>query len=221
MKSRRKRPARPSPAATGKAETARPAAAGGQGPLPAPLTEDSWHATLFAALKDERAEVAALYRSLETLTAALSSHQGRLLELATRLTKIETDLPDLVNRLLPAVDTLNRLASVGDNVQLKSYQESVQAAARALDRGLVGSGVELIGTVGEIADPDTHSILATRPADDKPEDTVLEVIQRGVRIQGMLLRSAHVVTAVSEPEPTPASGEPETELAAAATWEES
>lgn len=169
-------------------------------PPSAPLAEDSWQAALYAALSQEREQSAALYKALGEVTAMLTAHQERVAELTTRLTKVETDLPSLAHRLLPAVNSLNRLATAREDDQLESYQQAVQRAARALDRGLAASGIEFFGEVGEIIDLDldTHDVDHARETGDVPKDTVLEVIERGVRVQGKVQQPARVIIAAPE-----------------------
>lgn len=52
------------------------------------------------------------------------------------------------------------------------------------------SAVELVCRRGELATPDTHDVVAVDDMTDRPANTVVEVIERGVRYQGGLLRPA-------------------------------
>ncbi|MFG7946283.1 MULTISPECIES: nucleotide exchange factor GrpE [Streptomyces] len=102
----------------------------------------------------------------------------------------------------------------------------VGAIARQLERAVREEGLEPLGRVGEAADPLTHHVVDVRPvrgarggtgsgagagarppdADGEPPgsaeragpgaETVVEVVRRGYRFHGRLLRPASVVIAV-------------------------
>ena len=61
---------------------------------------------------------------------------------------------------------------------------------------LPGAGVESYEPAGEQFDPDWHEAMLTRPAgDEATAGTVVEVLERGYRLNGQVLRPARVVVA--------------------------
>ncbi len=64
---------------------------------------------------------------------------------------------------------------------------------RDLLAGLRRSGVEAFGPIGEPFDPAWHEALQTRPAEGIDSGRILEVMQKGYRLDDLLLRPARVV----------------------------
>jgi molecular chaperone GrpE len=55
---------------------------------------------------------------------------------------------------------------------------------------LRGAGIESYSPAGEAFDPDWHEAMMTRPGD---EGRVLEVLEKGYRLDGQVLRPARVI----------------------------
>ncbi|GAA2082233.1 hypothetical protein GCM10009801_41820 [Streptomyces albiaxialis] len=88
--------------------------------------------------------------------------------------------------------------------------DSVRALARQLERALGQEGLEPVGVSGERADPVRHHVVDVRHRAGAAEDEVLEVLRRGYRYRGQLLRPARVVIAdgtAVEPGPGPGPGD--------------
>ena len=56
-------------------------------------------------------------------------------------------------------------------------------------------GIQAFSPEGEPFDPNEHEAMAQQPAEGAESGTVLEVYQRGYRINGAVLRPARVVVA--------------------------
>ena len=69
---------------------------------------------------------------------------------------------------------------------------------RLLDEALAAAGVTEISPKGEAFDPNQHEALSLLPASHVEPNTVLEVIQKGYRMNERLLRAAKVIVARSE-----------------------
>ena len=67
---------------------------------------------------------------------------------------------------------------------------------------LRGAGIESYEPVGEAFDPDWHEAMMTRPGED---GQVLEVLQKGYRLDGQVLRPARVVVGAEQ---KPSAGKP-------------
>ncbi len=99
----------------------------------------------------------------------------------------------LARELLPAVDNLERaLASAG------AEEEHLAGGVRLVHSELIGvlarNGVEQFDPQGERFDPAHHEALSTRPPEEGAEaGVVLDVVEKGYRLNGTVLRPARVV----------------------------
>ena len=98
----------------------------------------------------------------------------------------------LVRELLPVVDNLERaLASAGDDEQ--HLAEGVRLVHSELIAVLERNGVEQFDPRGERFDPGEHEALSMRSEDGAESGTVLDVVEKGYRTNGSILRPARVV----------------------------
>jgi molecular chaperone GrpE len=96
----------------------------------------------------------------------------------------------LVRELLPIVDNLERaLASAEDGEQ--HLAEGVRLVHSELIAVLERNGIQPFDPVGDRFDPSEHEALSVR--DDGEPGVVLEVVERGYRSNGTVLRPARVV----------------------------
>lgn len=98
----------------------------------------------------------------------------------------------LVRELLPVVDNLERaLASAQDGEQ--HLAEGVRLVHSELIAVLERNGVEQFDPKGESFDPSYHEALSTRTDDGAGPGVVLDVVEKGYRSNGTVLRPARVV----------------------------
>jgi molecular chaperone GrpE len=96
----------------------------------------------------------------------------------------------LVRELLPIVDNLERaLASAEDGEQ--HLAEGVKLVHSELIAVLERNGVEQFNPAGDRFDPAEHEALSVR--DDGEPGLVLDVVEKGYRANGTVLRPARVV----------------------------
>jgi molecular chaperone GrpE len=97
----------------------------------------------------------------------------------------------LVRELLPVLDNLERALDHADE------GDSLLEGVRLVHSDLVGvlqrSGVESFDPSGEPFDPTLHEALSTRPQDGAHPGTVVEVVEKGYRLNETILRPARVV----------------------------
>jgi molecular chaperone GrpE len=99
---------------------------------------------------------------------------------------------NLVRELLPVVDNLERaLASAGESEQ--HLAEGVRLVHAELVALLERNGVKSFDPAGQAFDPEVHEALSTRPADGADAGTVLDVVEKGYKLNGTVLRPARVV----------------------------
>ena len=110
-------------------------------------------------------------------------------------------LGEVVRRLLPVLDNLQRALDAERVVEVKESEEfrhflhGVELINRQLGGVLEGLGVEVVPTVGERFDPHVHEAVATEETDAHEPDTVTQEMQRGYRLGDKLLRPAMVKVA--------------------------
>jgi molecular chaperone GrpE len=98
----------------------------------------------------------------------------------------------LVRELLPVVDNLERaLASANEGEQ--HLAEGVRLVHSELIAVLERNGVEQFDPRGERFDPGEHEALSVRSEAGAQSGTVLDVVEKGYRANGAVLRPARVV----------------------------
>jgi molecular chaperone GrpE len=146
---------------------------------------------LEAALKAERDEYLALaqrtqadfenYRKRVVRESAEAAARGRA-ELATAL--------------LPVLDNLDR-ALAAANAEEDHLAQGVRLVREELEGVLTRAGIESYSPTGEAFDPDWHEAMLTRPGE---AGKVLEVLEKGYRLNGQVLRPARVIVGTAAPE---------------------
>jgi molecular chaperone GrpE len=98
----------------------------------------------------------------------------------------------LVRELLPVLDNLERALELAAETG-----GTLLDGMRLVHADLVGvlqrSGVEAFDPTGEPFDPTLHEALSTRPQDGEHPGTVVEVVEKGYRLNDAILRPARVV----------------------------
>lgn len=98
----------------------------------------------------------------------------------------------LVRELLPIVDNLERaLVSAGGGEQ--HLAEGVKLVHSELINVLERNGVEQFDPAGEAFDPTVHEALSTRAQEGAKPGVVLDVVEKGYRTNGSVIRPARVV----------------------------
>jgi molecular chaperone GrpE len=98
----------------------------------------------------------------------------------------------LVRELLPVVDNLERaLASATEGEQ--HLAAGVRLVHSELIAVLERNGIQQFDPKGESFDPAVHEALSTRSDEDADPGVVLDVVEKGYRTNGAVLRPARVV----------------------------
>lgn len=99
------------------------------------------------------------------------------------------------------------LAAVRDSLELglaadatvESLREGVETTLKQLDQVLARHGVEIVDPAGQPFDPERHEAMTAAPSAEHAPDTVIQVIQKGLVLNGRLVRAARVVVATEPP----------------------
>ncbi len=103
----------------------------------------------------------------------------------------------LARELLPALDHLELALRATEGAATAA--EDVVKGFRLVHEELLGAlervGIQGFSPKGEPFDPNEHEAMAQQPSEDAEAGTVIEVYQRGYRLNGQVLRPARVVVA--------------------------
>jgi molecular chaperone GrpE len=98
----------------------------------------------------------------------------------------------LIRELLPVVDNLERaIAAVSDD----GVGEGLKLVYAELEGVLSRNGVVAMEPNGEVFDPNVHEAISTRPAEDAESGTVVDVVEKGYKLDETVIRPARVVVA--------------------------
>jgi molecular chaperone GrpE len=176
------------------------------GPAPSPAQQSSEQVErdigeLVADVERERDEYLELARRTK---ADFENYRKRVAGEAAQAEK--RGRGEMARELLPVLDNLDRaLDAAGEG---DSLVEGVRLVRDELNAILARSGVESYEPAGERFDPEWHEALMTRPAQRDEDGLVLEVLTKGYRLNGQVLRPARVVVGKEEKGPS-GSDEPD------------
>ncbi len=133
---------------------------------------------------------AVLLDSLKRLKADFDNYRKRMVKEQTRI--LQTAEAGLIKKLLPIIDNLERAVQSAQESEAVGLKEGVARVLELMLDTLVKEGFEVIDPEGELFDPEHHEALMVVETDECPEDTVTDVVQKGYRFGGVLLRPAMV-----------------------------
>jgi molecular chaperone GrpE len=158
-----------------------------------------------ATIEAEAAATPSLEEQLAAANARADENYGKFLlavaDFDNYKKRIQRDIDSMVSsrrrmlleRLLPVLDNLQRaLNSKAGGDMLRG---GLEQTLRGFEAVLSGEGVKAIEVRGEPFDPRIAEAVGTMPADDVPEDTVVEVTEKGYTLGEDLLRPAKVIVA--------------------------
>jgi len=99
----------------------------------------------------------------------------------------------LVEKILPVLDDMERATEHSDSAQEQSLRDGIVQVYTKLQSVLESEGVKVIDPKGEPFDANLHCALSKVEEKKLPDDTVLEVFQKGYLMGGRVLRPASVV----------------------------
>jgi molecular chaperone GrpE len=106
---------------------------------------------------------------------------------------------NLISELLNIVDYLDRaiqhskLLKAKSDAEVSNFVSGVEMSQHEFLQLLGRYGVEFIGQVGEAFDPEKHEAIGQKEADKESVDKVVEVLQKGSRLNGRLIKPAKVI----------------------------
>lgn len=104
-------------------------------------------------------------------------------------------LDKFVTELLPICDSLELGldAAKNEDAKLQTVRDGMEMTLKMFMSSIGKFGLEQLNPEGETFDPDLHQAMAMQPAEGVEANQVLNVMQKGYRFNGRLLRPAMVV----------------------------
>ena len=102
----------------------------------------------------------------------------------------------LLLKLLPSLDALRqavKIASSNDSLPRDEIAVGLKMLQEQLAEVLETEGLEEIPAEGSPLDPELHEVVSYVETDEKPENTVLEEVRKGYRLNGKVIRPSLVV----------------------------
>lgn len=131
------------------------------------------------------------------LKAEFENYKKRMLKEQSLAVKYAAE--NIVHRLLPIVDDLDRaLLAINDGLEATKIIEGVKLTHQDIRKLLEEHLVEEIDPIGQSFNPEEHEALMAVEADDKEEDMIIAVLQKGYKLDGKVVRPAKVTICKKE-----------------------
>ncbi|HHV73997.1 nucleotide exchange factor GrpE [Thermoanaerobacterium sp. R66] len=110
---------------------------------------------------------------------------------------VEYGKEQVILEILPVVDNFERAleASHGDSEEIASFKEGVNLIYRQFKGVLEKLGVKEIESLGQIFDPYKHHAVMQEEVEDKKENEIIEVFQKGYMFNNKVIRPSMVKVA--------------------------
>ena len=109
-------------------------------------------------------------------------------------------LDKFVAELLPVKDSLEMgLAAIDERADISKLREGTELTLKMLAAAVAKFGVSEINPHGEKFNPEWHEAMAMQPSSEAEPNTVMQVIQKGYRLNDRLVRPAMVIVAQAAP----------------------
>jgi len=121
--------------------------------------------------------------------ADFKNYQRRSLENETRA--VESGVAQVVRSVLPAIEQMNlAIEHAGDDAVVQGFQMALDS----LLQGLFECGISVIDpSVGDVFDPQMHEAMMRQDSNDLDSDQVLSVMQKGFKLEKIVLAPAKVI----------------------------
>jgi molecular chaperone GrpE len=105
----------------------------------------------------------------------------------------------LLRDLLPVLDNIHRaIDAATKNADAAALLSGIKMVRQQLETMLEQHNCKPIEAVGHPFDPAKHNAVMQQPKPDKPENTVLDVVQTGYHLHDRVVRPAQVIVSKKE-----------------------
>lgn len=144
-------------------------------------------------IKKLEADNLGLLEKVKLAQAELVNYRKRKDEEVSNMLKFANQ--DLVSELINVVDNFERAIKLDDNDltdELSKFLDGFKMMYANLTEILKKFGVEEINRVGEVFDPNLEQALMTDSIEEMDDDVVTEVLLKGYKLNGRVIRPASV-----------------------------
>jgi len=126
------------------------------------------------------------------LHAEFDNYRKRSIREKVELSKTASE--DVIADLLTVIDDLERALQNLNNNSDDAFIEGVKLIYSKLVKTLSAKGLEEIQAMGQTFDTDYHEAISHMPAEDeKQKNKIVDVVQKGYKLHGKVIRFAKVV----------------------------
>lgn len=105
-------------------------------------------------------------------------------------------LERFIDQLIPVLDSLEHaLANFNENHNVNSMREGIVLTLKMFTETLAKFGVVELNPMGAPFNPQVHEAMSMQEVSDKPNNTVLVVLQKGYQLNDRVIRPARVIVA--------------------------
>lgn len=104
-------------------------------------------------------------------------------------------LERFAGELVGVKDSLELALATGPQSDAKTLLAGSEATLKLLAKAFEKSGIDELNPVGEPFNPELHEAMVMQESNTVPPNSVLQVVQKGYRLNGRLLRPARVIVA--------------------------
>ena len=184
-----------------------PSNSSGQVPLNPSLQSDSGQAgqvkgeneseLLKKQLEEEKKKAVEYQNHWKRAMADFQNYKKRQSELFAEL--VNSAGQEMIMEILPIYDTFTlAVKHIPEDLKDKEWTKGVVQLKNQLESLLKNKGLEEIKSVGEKFDPGLHEaveMVDSPSGEEKPEGEILEEVQKGYKLNGMVIRTAKVKVA--------------------------
>ncbi|WP_373711028.1 nucleotide exchange factor GrpE [Jeotgalibaca porci] len=150
----------------------------------------------------EPTEVEQLQKQLDELQDRYLRVQAELANIQKRNLKERQDAAkyrsqNLATELLPVIDNIERALEIEvEDEKAVNFKKGVEMVYNLMIEALKNEKIEAINPINEVFDPNFHMSIQVQDAEEGQEpDTVINVVQKGYKLEDRILRPAMVIVA--------------------------
>lgn len=151
-------------------------------------------------------QIEALQKEIATEKARADENWDKLLRSVAELENIKRRsdkdiasahkyaLERFVDQLIPVLDSLEHaLANFNESHNVSSMREGIVLTLKMFNEVLAKNGVTELNPVGQVFNPQLHEAMSMQEVSDKPNNSVLTVLQKGYQLNDRVIRPARVI----------------------------
>lgn len=150
----------------------------------------------------EATEVEQLQKQLDELQDRYLRVQAELANIQKRNAKERQDAAkyrsqNLATELLPVIDNIERALEIEvEDEKAVNFKKGVEMVYNLMIEALKNEKIEAINPINEAFDPNFHMSIQVQEAEEGQEpDTIINVVQKGYKLEDRILRPAMVIVA--------------------------